>query len=195
MIPLLLYNDLGHLQHRVLDELRDHYYYPVTVPYALLYASEVPFGQRVYDQFPSARSDIVEAGKCLSLGQGTATVFHLMRAMEVMLRVLSRELGIGWAPSWESHIKQISTKMTEHYKKKSVTWKRKEPLFREICGDLNAVKMTWRNPTMHIVREYNLAEANSVYSAVRAFIQRMADANFKEKGKPVAIAIALASSA
>ena len=51
------------------------------------------FGDAVYDNFPSARRDIREAGNCLSAECGTGAVFHLMRASEVALRALCADRG------------------------------------------------------------------------------------------------------
>src|SRR5437588_7499290 len=64
---------------------------------------EPPFGQKVFDQFPSAIDDAVEASNCLALERNTAVVFHVMRVMEAGLKVLAAELGIPYAPSWESY--------------------------------------------------------------------------------------------
>jgi hypothetical protein len=192
--PLILCNELEHLNNRVMDELKNHYYYPVTTYFAGLYSDSAPFGVEFFDQFPSARTDSIEAGRCLALGQGTATVFHLMRVMEVALKVLGRELGITYAPSWEAYLTQINNKISAKHSTKSISWKKKESIYRDIMGDLIAVKMAWRNPTMHIVRQYDFNEANTVYLSVNAFMRRMANAKMREKGRPVAKAIALLST-
>ena len=57
------------------------------------------FGQEATTRF--ATEDMVDAGRCLAFGCGTAAVFHLMRVMEVGLKALSSELGIPYAPSWD----------------------------------------------------------------------------------------------
>ena len=132
------------------------------------------FGQEVADKLPSAISDIEDAGKCLACGHGTATVFHSMRVMEAALQSLARLLGIPYAPSWESYIKQIETKINEKHKRKTVKWKRDEAFFREILGNLQTIKISWRNPTMHIVRRYSEDEAEEVFTAVRSFVKRLA---------------------
>src|SRR5207245_2918398 len=41
------------------------------------------FGEPVEIKFPEVADDIKEAGKCLALDRSTATVFHLMRVLEV----------------------------------------------------------------------------------------------------------------
>jgi hypothetical protein len=132
------------------------------------------FGSEVADNFPSAIRDIEEAGKCLALGRGTACVFHLMRTMELALKVLANPLGIPYAPSWEAYIRQIEKKLSEPHNKKPPEWKKEEPFYRELLGNFQTVKIAWRNPTMHIVRSYTPEEAEDVFRAVRAFMKRIA---------------------
>jgi hypothetical protein len=55
-----------------------------------IYENPVAFGQRVNSKFRAAADDIRHSGTCLALGQSTASVLFLMRAMEVSLSVLSR---------------------------------------------------------------------------------------------------------
>ena len=143
--------------------------------YARFYRDRQIFGERVEVAFPSAIKDIEASGKCLAFGEGTACVFHLMRIMELGLKVLARPLAIPYAPSWESYLKQIETQMTKKHKTKSKKWKKEEPLFRDLAGDLQMVKIAWRNPTMHIVRHYDQSEAEDVFRAVRAFMKRLAE--------------------
>ena len=54
-------------------------------------------------------------------------------------------------------------------------WKRDEAFYRDIAGDLQAIKIAWRNPTMHVVRRYSPDEAEEIYRAVRGFLKRLAD--------------------
>ena len=183
ILPLLLYNDMEHLQHRIFDDLQDHFYYPVIKPLAAVYNNPMPFGEDVFNRFPSAQSDIINAGRCGILGQPTASVFHLMRVMEAGLRVLGREAGIDHAPSWEGWLRKLNGKFEEKHQNKSSAWKKKEPLIRDLCGDILAVKYAWRNPTMHIEREYTIDEAVQIYSAVQNFMVRLAT-KFGEKRSP-----------
>ena len=193
VLPLILHNELEALQHRIFDELKRHYYYPVTEAYAAIYANPSPWGEGVHNNFPSARLDIQNAGRCIILGQATAGVFHLMRVMEVGLKVLGRVASINYAPSWESYLRQLDKKFAEDHSKKSSAWKRKEPLMKDLCGDLAAIKLAWRNPTMHIVREYSIVEAEQIYNAAKVFFERLGTKH-KETGKPVAISVALSAS-
>ena len=132
------------------------------------------FGQEVADKLPIAISDMEDAGKCLACGLGTATVFHSMRVMEAALQALAKLLNIPYAPSWESYIRQIETKINEKHKSKTAKWRRDEAFFREILGNLQTIKISWRNPTMHIVRRYSEEEAEEIFVAVRSFVKRLA---------------------
>lgn len=132
------------------------------------------FGNEVFNLFPSASDDIAEAGKCLALSRATASVFHLMRTTEVGLKAVARELGIPYAPSWESYIKQIQKQIQEDWSQKTPDWKTREPLFRDILGDLQAMKLAWRNPTMHIVKKYSEDEAFNIWGATKSFMARLA---------------------
>jgi hypothetical protein len=132
------------------------------------------FGQLVNDKLPLAVPDIEDAGKCLAVNQGTAAVFHLMRVMEAALKSLGTMLGIPYAPSWESYIKQINDKIGAKHQVKDIDWKRDEAFYRDIAGDLQTIKIVWRNPTMHIARRYSAEEAEEILRAVRGFLRRLA---------------------
>jgi hypothetical protein len=100
---------------------------------------------------------------------------HLTRVLEVGLKSLAAPLDIRYAPSWESYLKQIRTKIDAEHKSKSIDWKRDEPFFRDVSGDLMTIKQAWRNPTMHVVRRYSIEEAELIYKAVRAFMQHLSE--------------------
>jgi hypothetical protein len=146
-----------------LDEDKIKYFAPVQVLY----------DQDVVDKFPLAVTDIENAGKCLSFLQGTASVFHSMRVMETGLKSLAKLLDIPYAPSWESYLKQINNKISEKHKDKTPQWKADEALFRDLSGDLQTIKIAWRNPTMLIVRQYTPDEAEEIFRAVRGFMKRL----------------------
>jgi hypothetical protein len=136
--------------------------------------AEPLFGQLINDRLPLAVPDIEDAGKCIAVNQGTAAVFHLMRVTEAALKGLAQLLGIPYAPSWESYIKQINDRIAAKHKTKGIKWKRDEAFYRDLAGDLQTIKIAWRNPTMHIVRRYSAEEAEEILRAVRGFLIRLA---------------------
>jgi hypothetical protein len=162
------------LEDRFRDELDRHWLFWVDQDKAELYRANDHFGPWVTSRFPDAIDDIEEAAKCLALDRATACVMHLVRVMEVGLKAIAEPLGIPYAPSWESYLKQITTKIGLPYDKKDPQWRGQEPFFRDVSGDLVAIKQAWRNPSMHVVRKYSPDEAGEVYVAVRRFMQRLA---------------------
>ena len=138
-------------------------------------ATEPLFGQLVFERFSTANDDIAEAGKCLALERGTATVFHLMRVMEAGLRALGKELGIPYAPSWEAYIGQLEQLLKgAKYDDLTPAQKAKRPFYQDVLGDLVSIKSAWRNPTMHIVRSYDPAQARVIFEAVKFLMQHLA---------------------
>lgn len=133
------------------------------------------FGQAVENRFPEASEDIVDAGRCLAFGQGTATVMHSMRILEVGLKALAGSLGIPSAPSWESYLKQISKSIDAPHPTKTKKWKKSEKFFRDVSGDLMTIKQAWRNPTMHVDRKYYPDEAEVIFGATRTLMQTLAE--------------------
>lgn len=71
-------------------------------------------------------------------------------------------------------MRQIDARIAEKRQQKAEEWKRSEPFFRDVSGDLQITKIAWRNPTMHIVRTYNQDEAEDIFRAVRGFMVRLA---------------------
>jgi hypothetical protein len=137
------------------------------------------FGGDVQGRFPSASDDVEEAGKCIGLGRNTASVFHLMRVMEVGLRSLGKslnnpELDPKRNPSWETILRPCDEELKKPLSKRSSEWQTDEQFFSTATANLRAVKDAWRNPTMHVERRYNDEEARDAWNAVRAFMRHLA---------------------
>ncbi len=162
------------LRGRLVDELQGQFFFYLTRKEAIRWKDTQPFGGEVFEHFPSAIIEIEEASKCLALERSTAAVFHLMRAMEVALKATAGELGVAYAPSWEPYLKQIQDRIDQKWRKKGIKWKRDEPFFRDVLGHLQAVKVAWRNPTMHVINQYTLEQAEDIFNTVRVFMRHLA---------------------
>lgn len=177
--PLLLKGENGwhmfrSLHERFLDDMKRACLLTLSSKDAHLFSMTQAFGSKVYEAFPSATIDIEEAAKCLALHRGTATVFHLMRVMEAGLKATASVLEIQYAPSWESYLKQIKDTLDLKWKEKPQKWRRDEPFFRDVHAHLHAVKVAWRNPTMHIVQQYAPDTAEDVFNSVKGFMRHLA---------------------
>ena len=123
------------------------------------YARPVGFGGAVERSFPSSKPEILAARQCYALGQYTASVFHLMRAVEYLLRAFVVAMGVKPKKPvpleyqvWEGLIRQAEAKIDARLGQK---WRSRvekaaaAALLRESIADFNAFKECVRNPVMH----------------------------------------------
>lgn len=146
------------------------------------------FGVDVNSKFQSALFEIDEASKCFALGRWTATVFHLMRLLEINIRAISRCLGVPdpTKPSqrnWGHILKTIDTAI----KNKRGQWSiaDDEEFFDGVYILLDRVRNNWRNSTMHVENKYIEEEAREILDSVRAFMKKVAS-RLDEDGTPFA---------
>ena len=137
------------------------------------------FGKAVTDNLPSAIFDLDESSKCRALGRHTAGVFHLMRALEIGLRVLGTTLNDPGLdpmknPSWERILGRCDNELKKPHNKRSVEWQQDSQFFSEATANLRAVKDAWRNPTVHVEKTYTEEEALGVYRATKTFLRHLA---------------------
>src|ERR1019366_7274657 len=130
-----------------------------------LKATEEVVGVGVLTSFPSTSDDLEDAIKCRCCGRTTATVFHLMRALEVAIRALGNTLGDPNIdpkrnPTWEAILKRCDTELALPGHKRSAEWASNGDFHAELAADLRSIKTAWRNPTMHVDRSYTAEQAD-----------------------------------
>lgn len=167
------------LSRRFEDDLRTCLCFIVPRDLAKYWDERQPFGSEVIARFPSATIDIEEAGKCLACRRSTAAVFHLMRVMEVGLRVLGASLKDSRLdpkqnPSWDGILTRFSDEVGKRRKDRSPEWTADTTFFSGAAARLMAVKDAWRNPTMHVEIHYNDEQAVDVWNHVGAFMRHLA---------------------
>lgn len=149
--------------------------------------NEELFGDVVHKAFPSARYDIKEAGTCFAADLFTATVFHLIRAAEIALRVLATELGVSFPDpleyqEWSVLIDKIQTEANarcESLSGREAKTKARE-FYNGAVGEFRAFKDAWRNHVMHTRFDYDEPMAQSIMNHVREFVQRLAAKGLRE---------------
>ena len=130
-----------------------------------LTSDEPAFGRDVDDTFPTASEEIAEASKCLALQRPTATVFHLIRAMELSVQRLAESLGITAGERvWGVLLANIS-KAIEVMPKGSI-----RDAYSASHSHLYHVKQAWRNDTMHPKTTYTEDQAQMVFEVVKSFM-------------------------
>jgi len=157
---------------RIVDELSDRFFLHIPDDKAS-FCNEPRelFGKEELERFPTAISEVEEAGKCYALGRNTACVFHLMRTTEIGLRTIAKELSVPFDSngSWGSLLKQIKDAAEKLHPSDEWT-----DFYRDIIARLHAVKDAWRNPTMHFDRSYSQDEAKDIFAMVSSFIRHLA---------------------
>lgn len=164
------------LQGRLTDEMKGMVFLSLNLQETEEYNNPRAGWEAVIDRFPSVVRDVEESGKCLAFGRNTACVFHLMRIMESGLVVHGKSVGVRKkSPTWDAILTAVDRKLNpKPGVKKTERWRKHEPWFAEANSMLRAVKIAWRNPTMHVTRAYDEEEAREVYAAVKTFMSHLA---------------------
>lgn len=167
------------LRERIDDELRTVELFVVEFEKRAYLTDPYLFGPEVSSKFTPAIKDIEEAGQCFAFDRYTASVFHLMRIVEVGLRALGAslndaELDPRKNPSWDRILGRCDRELAKPYDQRSPEWKSDQQFYANATANLRAVKDAWRNPTLHVERSYDEREASEIWNAVRAFMRHLA---------------------
>ena len=125
------------------------------------------FGKQVEDKFSNMSEDISEAGKCIALSRSTASVFHLMRIMEIAVQEFGDKLGVKLVKetNWQVILDQINAAI-----KKMDSKDKKTVAYAQATSHLYNVKISWRNNVMHPKQTYTPEEARTIFDNVKAFV-------------------------
>lgn len=154
------------------DEVQGQQLLTLSARYTHLFATVAPFGETVENAFPGAAYDVCEAAKCLALGRWTASVMHVMRAMDVGLTVLAKHHGVVPERNCNQAINEIEAKTREVAKRSHGA--EAEQWAAEAATHLRFVKNAWRNQAMHPLEKYDEDRAVVIFESCRAFMQHLA---------------------
>ncbi len=149
------------------------------------------FGSDVAVKFQTELAfEVDEAAKCLALARPTASVFHLMRSMEIGIRAVARCLGIAdpvrpAERNWGAILKALKDGIDAKWPIPATRMAGDGALFEEFYASLEAVRNPWRNATMHVEKKYTDDEAEHIFVAVKGFMKKLAS-RCDENGDPKA---------
>ena len=172
------------LHANISDALAIHLFFWVPPDRAAFYQQKEPiFGSDFATHFASSERDARKAGQCFAFGQYTACVFHVMRVMEIALRAAEGSLQLPPISdrNWGALLERWHSKAIVKFPASLPIYTAHEDFYKDIRATLCAVKDAWRNPTMHVERDYEEDEAKEVMTAVRSFARKLA-AHLNEKG-------------
>jgi len=121
------------------------------------------FSPNVFTTIPEiARHDFEEAGKCIAFERATAAAFHILRGTEGVLRWYycsvvkkSRVSPLLWGT------------ITSHLRK------RRTPPPIELLNNLDNIRHSFRNPTQHPEKNYDIQEVQDLYGLCIDVVNRM----------------------
>jgi len=110
------------------------------------------FDPAVAMRFPQAIDDINEAGTCFAMERYTASVFHLMRVLEVGVRELAGLVDHkDFKPSWGSILQKVEGYVLRtKYEALPPHVQPHIEFLRQVLPRMQAVQIAWRNKISHV---------------------------------------------
>jgi hypothetical protein len=157
-------------------ELEERALFVITSNAEYLDDGALPFGQEVAFMFPGAAFDIAEAGKCLAFRRATACIFHLMRVIEIGIRSVGNDLGVTISPNagWLAIINDKLEPAIDALPQNTQPEKDRKRELQQARAHLHAIRLGWRNDTMHPKETYTEDEAIALFGHVKTFMKHLA---------------------
>jgi len=157
------------LAESIMDELKPRQF--VYVARKDLYDAPDLFGADVANKFSKATFHIREAGTCLVLGRGTASVYHSMCVLEVGLDSLSCALGLPFSmKNWNVILNEIEAAITGIGPSSGPSWKEDKEFYSKAAIEFKYFREAWRNHTAHGRGTFTDADAEKVLGHVKDFM-------------------------
>lgn len=175
------------------DEVGERLFILISPKYVNLVNYPATFSDRVFSKFSNALPDLVAAGNCLAVEEGTAAVFHLMRGVEYGLRALCAHMGLRKAKQrkksgvtkytpvsyvdWETMLNQLHPLIDKRIDKikRGPIKQREQEFYIPILQDIKGFKDAFRNHVMHSRRTYSPARAEEITEHVRRFMDKLSE--------------------
>ena len=124
------------------------------------------FPPGTFDKLPEiARYDLAEGGKCIAFERPTSAAFHVLRATEGVLRQFYRSLAK------QKRVDLLWGKMTT-----DLARRRAAKPHLGLIQHLDHIRLSFRNPTQHPDKIYDIQEVQDLWSLCCEAIGRMAKA-------------------
>jgi hypothetical protein len=168
---------ITHLLSRIQDELQTQHYFHLDQRDVPFYLEKTPFGEKAASKFSKANEDVAEAGKCLALQLPTASVFLLMRVLELTVQALGKKLKIAIdvrTETWHQILLHVN-KAVQDLPGRTAAQKSKKSDYAGAAAHLQSVRLAWRNEVMHPKQAYEREEARAIYDATKIFVAYLAE--------------------
>jgi hypothetical protein len=130
------------------------------------------FGDGVFWALPElCRYDFTQAGKCIAFEVSTAAAFHILRGTEGLLRSYHSAL-LNTTPSspllWGGMVADLRKTPNQ-------------PPAKELLDNLDNIRVSFRNPTQHPEKTYDLDEVQDLFNLCVDVANRIAKDLFRRK--------------
>lgn len=189
----LLRAELKHLFDDLIISLARLRFAFIPPPNDKYFEQDKPFGNEVYENFPSTREDLRDAGNCIATELYTAAVFHLMRVSELSLRVLAEERQVAIPidllkyREWQPIIKAIEDSVENLIANKPASKEKVEAqeFYRGLLTDFRALKDVFRNNVSHVRERFDEHQAKAALVRVEDVMKRLASRLREVDTKPI----------
>lgn len=107
----------------------------------------------------------------MAVGRWTASVMHLMRALETPLALLAGHVGVSEASNWNKQLNEVEKKLRTISTAEHGT--AEEQWAAQAASHFRAIKNAWRNRVMHGRDVYDEERATEIFEAVRALMRQL----------------------
>ncbi len=145
------------------------------------YSNDTLLSEELKSSFPRASQELRHAANCIAVSEGTASVFHAMRAAEIGLRVLARDRGVEFPDKpldmaeWQQltaaidkKIKDVEQLPRSHEKSENLEF------YSQAAVQFRYFKDGWRVRAAHGYASYSDQQALTAYEHVRDFLLTLA---------------------
>jgi hypothetical protein len=185
-----LAGDLDTLSQRFDDEIEAIQFFYVRPEKLSWFENTESAGEQFKSKFPKANAELIEAGNCFALARYTACVFHLTRALEIVLSSLHHALNIPEETdprnnTWGRKLGRISDKISENDNNPPAGWSNNAAFYKKVNALLAAVKTPLRDDTVHIATVYDETGAGCVFMAMLGALNQVATKLSESNGRAV----------
>jgi hypothetical protein len=164
------------IQKTIQREMRTHVFLYIKPDLQAWYRNPRAKWDRAVQQFPSIATEVDECSRCLALERNTASVFHLMRVLEIGLGALGKRFDVSSAhTNWETILNQIEKAIAtmDQDPNRPANWKDEREFYSQCASHFRVLKDAWRNYTAHARGKYDAEEAHDILTNVRGFMQKL----------------------
>jgi hypothetical protein len=180
-----IYKQLVSIRRKIYEELSSIRFALIAADKVGVFEQDALFGEAFHKSAsPEINAEIKAAGNCLAVDLNMATVFHLMRAVELVLRkfvpyLQSKGFGISVGcplrfATWKRILDAINAELGRTQETPTSAAREEEKQFySQISAEIRAFQYLWRDPVMH-ARCDEPPKAGEIFNHVKRFMLELA---------------------